>query len=83
MMNQGGGAGVLMPQQQLGVKKTPELLPDCHPLPIEFAGFEFEIKGLEIKTVSFSAQALLLKWKIKYDIRYLFLIKNDKTRENL
>jgi len=21
----------------LGVKKTPELLPDCHPLPIEYA----------------------------------------------
>jgi len=33
----------------LGVKKTPELLPDCHPLPIEFAGFEFAINGLEIK----------------------------------
>jgi cyclic pyranopterin phosphate synthase len=33
----------------LGVKKTPELLPDCHPLPIEFAGFEFQINGLEIK----------------------------------
>ena len=33
----------------LGVKKTSELLPDCHPLPIEFAGFEFEINGLEIK----------------------------------
>jgi molybdenum cofactor biosynthesis protein MoaC len=33
----------------LGVKKTPELLPDCHPLPIEYAGFKFEIKGLEIK----------------------------------
>ena len=33
----------------LGIKKTPELLPDCHPLPIEFAGFEFEISGLEIK----------------------------------
>ena len=33
----------------LGVKKTPELLPDCHPLPIEYAGFEFEINGLEIK----------------------------------
>jgi molybdenum cofactor biosynthesis protein MoaC len=32
----------------LGVKKTPELLPDCHPLPIEYAGFEFEINGLEI-----------------------------------
>lgn len=33
----------------LGVKKTPELLPDCHPLPIEYTGFEYEIKGLEIK----------------------------------
>ena len=33
----------------LGIKKTPLLLPDCHPLPIEFAGFEFEINGLEIK----------------------------------
>ena len=33
----------------LGVKKTPELLPDCHPLLIEFAGFEFAINGLEIK----------------------------------
>jgi cyclic pyranopterin phosphate synthase len=32
----------------LGVKKTPDLLPDCHPLPIEFTGIEFEIKGLEI-----------------------------------
>ena len=33
----------------LGVKKTPELLPDCHPLPIEFTGIEYEINGLEIK----------------------------------
>ena len=33
----------------LGVKKTPELLPDCHPLPIEYAGFDFEINGLTIK----------------------------------
>lgn len=33
----------------LGIKKTPVLLPDCHPLPIEFADFEFEISGLEIK----------------------------------
>ena len=32
----------------LGVKKTPELLPDCHPLPIEYAGIEYEIRGLEI-----------------------------------
>ena len=33
----------------LGIKKTPELLPDCHPLPIEYAGIEFEIEGLEIR----------------------------------
>ena len=33
----------------LGIKKTPDLLPDCHPLPIEYAGFEFETNGLEIK----------------------------------
>ena len=32
----------------LGVKKTPDLLPDCHPLPIEYTGIDYEIKGLEI-----------------------------------
>jgi cyclic pyranopterin monophosphate synthase len=32
----------------LGVKKTPELLPDCHPLPIEYAGIEYEIIDLQI-----------------------------------
>ena len=32
----------------LGVKKTSELLPDCHPLPVEFTGIDFEINGLDI-----------------------------------
>lgn len=32
----------------LGVKKTPDLLPDCHPLPIEQASIEYTIDGLEI-----------------------------------
>ena len=32
----------------LGVKKTPELLPDCHPMPIEFTGIEYEINQLNI-----------------------------------
>lgn len=32
----------------LGVKKTPDLLPDCHPLPIEYTGVDYEIHGLEI-----------------------------------
>ena len=32
----------------LGVKNTPLILPDCHPLPIEFAGIEYEIDGLTI-----------------------------------
>lgn len=32
----------------LGIKKTPELLPDCHPLPIEYAAIAYDVKGLEI-----------------------------------
>lgn len=35
----------------LAVKKTPELLPDCHPMPIEYTGVEYEIKGLEITII--------------------------------
>ncbi len=41
----------------LGVKKTPELLPDCHPMPIEFSGIEYEINGLDI-TVSFTVKTI-------------------------
>jgi len=33
----------------LGVKKTPDLLPDCHPLPIEFTAVRYQIENLEIK----------------------------------
>jgi len=33
----------------LGVKKTSDLLPDCHPLPIEFTDIGYEIDGLQIK----------------------------------
>lgn len=32
----------------LGVKKTPELIPDCHPLPIEMAQVEYVIDELSI-----------------------------------
>jgi molybdenum cofactor biosynthesis protein MoaC len=32
----------------LGIKKTPDLLPDCHPVPVEYTGIEYEINGLEI-----------------------------------
>lgn len=32
----------------LGIKKTPELLPDCHPLPIEYAAVDYFIDGLDI-----------------------------------
>lgn len=35
----------------LGVKKTPFILPDCHPLPIEFSGVEYEVNELEIKVL--------------------------------
>ncbi|MDX1314412.1 MAG: cyclic pyranopterin monophosphate synthase MoaC [Eudoraea sp.] len=33
----------------LGVKKTPDLLPDCHPIPIEGTQIEYEMIGLEIR----------------------------------
>jgi cyclic pyranopterin phosphate synthase len=32
----------------LGVKKTADLLPDCHPLPIEYTDITYEISGLQI-----------------------------------
>lgn len=35
----------------LGVKKTPALLPDCHPLPIEYTDIQYEISGLQIKVL--------------------------------
>ena len=35
----------------LGVKRTPDLLPDCHPLPIEYSAVEYEINGLEISVL--------------------------------
>jgi cyclic pyranopterin phosphate synthase len=31
-----------------GVKKTAEMIPDCHPLPIEQTSVEYEISGLEV-----------------------------------
>ena len=35
----------------LAVKKTADLLPDCHPLPIEYTKIDYEINNLEIKIV--------------------------------
>lgn len=35
----------------LGVKKTADLLPDCHPLPIEYVDIQYEIDGLQIRIV--------------------------------
>ncbi len=32
----------------LGVKKTADLLPDCHPLPIEYTAIDYTIEGLHI-----------------------------------
>jgi len=33
----------------LAVKKTADLLPDCHPLPIEFTQIDYSIEGLSIR----------------------------------
>jgi len=41
----------------LGVKRTPDILPDCHPLPIEYSNVEYEINGLEI-TVLFTVKTI-------------------------
>jgi cyclic pyranopterin phosphate synthase len=41
----------------LGVKKTADLLPDCHPMPIEFTGIEYNIEGLEI-TVTMTVKTI-------------------------
>ncbi|WP_340153696.1 bifunctional molybdenum cofactor biosynthesis protein MoaC/MoaB [uncultured Marivirga sp.] len=41
----------------LAVKKTPELLPDCHPMPIEFTGIEYALNGLEI-TIVFTVKTI-------------------------
>ncbi|MGO3182142.1 MAG: bifunctional molybdenum cofactor biosynthesis protein MoaC/MoaB [Aequorivita sp.] len=35
----------------LAVKKTSDILADCHPLPIEYTGIDYEIDGLEIKVL--------------------------------
>ena len=32
----------------LAVKKTPDLLPDCHPIPIEHTEIKYNIQGLEV-----------------------------------
>ena len=32
----------------LGVKKTAELIPDCHPIPIEYTNIYYELKAMEI-----------------------------------
>ena len=32
-----------------GVKRTSDMIPDCHPLPVEYASIRHKIEGLEIK----------------------------------
>jgi cyclic pyranopterin phosphate synthase len=32
-----------------GIKRTSDLIPDCHPLPVEFASIQGEIEGMQIK----------------------------------
>ena len=30
-------------------KRTADMIPDCHPLPVEYAAFQYEIEGLQIR----------------------------------
>ena len=33
----------------LAIKKTSDMIPDCHPLPIEYAAIRYGVEGLQIK----------------------------------
>lgn len=33
----------------LAIKKTSDVIPDCHPLPVEFAAISYEVKGLQVE----------------------------------
>ena len=33
----------------LAIKQTPNVIPDCHPLPIEYANISYEMDGLELR----------------------------------
>ncbi|MBV6880565.1 bifunctional molybdenum cofactor biosynthesis protein MoaC/MoaB [Epilithonimonas ginsengisoli] len=35
-----------------GAKKTSDIIPDCHPLPVEYASIQFEIRNLEVYITS-------------------------------
>ena len=35
-----------------GAKKTSDIIPDCHPLPVEYASIQFEIKDLDVHITS-------------------------------
>jgi molybdenum cofactor biosynthesis protein MoaC len=41
----------------LGVKRTPDILPDCHPLPIEYTGIAYSFDGLDI-TIEFTVKTI-------------------------
>ena len=41
----------------LGVKQTANILADCHPMPIEYTGIDYEINGLEI-TVTMTVKTI-------------------------
>src|SRR3954467_423094 len=32
----------------LAVKKTSDVIPDCHPLPVEYTGITFSVSGLQL-----------------------------------
>ncbi|GAA4829558.1 bifunctional molybdenum cofactor biosynthesis protein MoaC/MoaB [Algivirga pacifica] len=34
-----------------GVKRTSDVIPDCHPLPIEYTSVDYEIEGLQVRII--------------------------------
>ena len=41
----------------LGIKKTSDVIPDCHPLPVEYAAITYKVEQLEI-TISVEVQTI-------------------------
>ena len=49
----------------LGVKKTADLLPDCHPMPVECAKVDYAIEGLDVIVTMYVKTITRPAWKWK------------------
>ena len=54
-------------------KKTSDVIPDCHPLPIEFTAITFDVRGLEIHVFTRKSIPFIKReWRLRLCIRLLW-----------